>query len=50
MECVWKCGVNWLLIEDCCLALGFPCLDVLRDVVFGKYYYGRGRLMNEKDI
>lgn len=42
-----ECGVvNWLLIEGCCLAFGFPCLDVLRDIVemFGKYYYGKGKI------
>lgn len=38
-----ECGVvvvNWLLIETCCSAFGFPCLDVLPEI-FGNYYYGK---------
>lgn len=29
--------VNWLLIEACCSAFGFPYLDVLPEI-FGNYY------------
>ena len=33
-----ECGVvNWLLIEACCSAFGFPRLDVLPEI-FGNYY------------
>lgn len=33
---IWlvECGVvNWLLIEGCCSAVGFPCSDVLPEIL-----------------